>query len=283
MEDNLFDKIYALRISLMDTYYDETKIIYYIKQNLFQYDNINTDEKLNDIIINFYKKYDIDITTIDFSKLNIIGQTNTEFYNPEIEYFNNFINIYNNLINTTIEDELDENVENDLFNSNLDSDGDINSSNNDTEIDTDYNNDSNSQEQNIDSNSQEQNIVSNSFNNHNITQVTNISPNRFLDIIDIFTQALNNSQTYEQEMEDVLVTLDDNDYNNLIKIKYSDLKENKEKKCSICIDEYKDDDDIIVLPCKHYFHKNCVQEWLKEYNYKCPICRKECGKSKYNL
>ena len=112
MEDNLFDKIYALRISLMDTYYDETKIIYFIKQNLYKYDNITTDDQLNMVIINFYKQYDIDITTIDFTKLNVVSSNNSLInneLNSEIEYLNNFINIYNSFINHTniiIDDEI---------------------------------------------------------------------------------------------------------------------------------------------------------------------------------
>ena len=32
--------------------------------------------------------------------------------------------------------------------------------------------------------------------------------------------------------------------------------------------------DIIELDCKHKFHKNCIMEWVNEYDYKCPICGK---------
>ena len=31
------------------------------------------------------------------------------------------------------------------------------------------------------------------------------------------------------------------------------------------------------------FHTDCVTHWLKEYNYKCPICREECGQAKYHI
>ncbi|KAI2618821.1 hypothetical protein GGR54DRAFT_143984 [Hypoxylon sp. NC1633] len=42
--------------------------------------------------------------------------------------------------------------------------------------------------------------------------------------------------------------------------------------CTICIDEVQAGDEAIVLPCKHWFHEQCVVLWLKQHNT-CPICR----------
>ncbi|KAI0380076.1 hypothetical protein F5Y04DRAFT_105724 [Hypomontagnella monticulosa] len=42
--------------------------------------------------------------------------------------------------------------------------------------------------------------------------------------------------------------------------------------CTICIDEMKVGDEAVVLPCKHWFHEQCVVLWLKQHNT-CPICR----------
>jgi hypothetical protein len=42
--------------------------------------------------------------------------------------------------------------------------------------------------------------------------------------------------------------------------------------CTICIDEMKKGEDVVILPCKHWFHEQCVVMWLKEHNT-CPICR----------
>ncbi|KAI8656635.1 RING-type domain-containing protein [Fusarium sp. Ph1] len=42
--------------------------------------------------------------------------------------------------------------------------------------------------------------------------------------------------------------------------------------CTICIDEMKEGDMATFLPCKHWFHEDCVVLWLKEHNT-CPICR----------
>lgn len=42
--------------------------------------------------------------------------------------------------------------------------------------------------------------------------------------------------------------------------------------CTICIDSIHKGDEVVVLPCKHWFHGECVTMWLKEHNT-CPICR----------
>ena len=43
--------------------------------------------------------------------------------------------------------------------------------------------------------------------------------------------------------------------------------------CSICLDDYSDPEiKLNRLPCNHVFHKDCIQEWLKD-NDTCPECR----------
>ncbi|XVE64689.1 hypothetical protein DITRI_Ditri07aG0121300 [Diplodiscus trichospermus] len=44
--------------------------------------------------------------------------------------------------------------------------------------------------------------------------------------------------------------------------------------CSICLSEYQAKERIKTIPdCDHYFHADCIDEWLK-LNAACPICRK---------
>lgn len=47
-----------------------------------------------------------------------------------------------------------------------------------------------------------------------------------------------------------------------------------ENSCSICKDEFMVGNTCINLPCKHYFHKDCILPWLQEHN-SCPVCRFE--------
>ncbi|KAH8291333.1 hypothetical protein KR054_010614 [Drosophila jambulina] len=42
--------------------------------------------------------------------------------------------------------------------------------------------------------------------------------------------------------------------------------------CAICIEAYKPTDTIRILPCKHEFHKNCIDPWLIEHRT-CPMCK----------
>lgn len=43
--------------------------------------------------------------------------------------------------------------------------------------------------------------------------------------------------------------------------------------CSVCMDDVTVGDEVVLLPCKHWFHQECASVWLKEHNT-CPICRK---------
>ena len=44
------------------------------------------------------------------------------------------------------------------------------------------------------------------------------------------------------------------------------------KNCVICLEDFKNKDKAIILPCIHLFHNNCIKNWLKKQN-SCPICK----------
>lgn len=43
--------------------------------------------------------------------------------------------------------------------------------------------------------------------------------------------------------------------------------------CSICFDDYAQDQQLRVLPCFHKFHRHCIEKWLSE-KQTCPVCQK---------
>ncbi|OMJ80456.1 hypothetical protein SteCoe_19256 [Stentor coeruleus] len=55
-----------------------------------------------------------------------------------------------------------------------------------------------------------------------------------------------------------------------------DMKILGEAICPIDLEEFKDNDDVVITPCKHIFHPECLKEWIeKAENIQkgCPICK----------
>ncbi|KAI9748961.1 MAG: hypothetical protein M1815_002839 [Lichina confinis] len=51
------------------------------------------------------------------------------------------------------------------------------------------------------------------------------------------------------------------------------LDDTGKAECSICMDEVPVGEEIMNLPCGHWFHEQCGTTWLREHDT-CPICRK---------
>ncbi|KVH91340.1 Zinc finger, RING/FYVE/PHD-type [Cynara cardunculus var. scolymus] len=52
--------------------------------------------------------------------------------------------------------------------------------------------------------------------------------------------------------------------------------------CCICLAKYANNDELRELMCTHFFHKNCVDKWLK-INASCPLCKTQVGETVFNL
>lgn len=48
-----------------------------------------------------------------------------------------------------------------------------------------------------------------------------------------------------------------------------DMEENL---CSICMDSFRENQEIGKLGCNHFFHKECIEKWFERKNT-CPTCR----------
>ena len=55
--------------------------------------------------------------------------------------------------------------------------------------------------------------------------------------------------------------------------------EEKIERCAICVEDFQDGDSLRVLPCEHYFHRQCVDEWLINHSAVCPLCKYEVPRS----
>jgi hypothetical protein len=59
----------------------------------------------------------------------------------------------------------------------------------------------------------------------------------------------------------------------------SSSRDEEELTCAICLEEFKDNESVVALPCKaHSFHPSCIQQWLK-VNSVCPECRFNVSKN----
>ena len=43
-------------------------------------------------------------------------------------------------------------------------------------------------------------------------------------------------------------------------------------KCLICLEYYEDQENVKTLPCMHYFHKVCIENWFNR-GRTCPVCK----------
>ena len=79
------------------------------------------------------------------------------------------------------------------------------------------------------------------------------------------------SNTQEYNMND---NMNDNETSllSLNSIDYNICVDSNQKKCSICLEDYQQNDKISILKCDHIFHNECIKKWLNN-NGTCPFCR----------
>jgi hypothetical protein len=43
-------------------------------------------------------------------------------------------------------------------------------------------------------------------------------------------------------------------------------------RCAVCYTEYAPDEEVRALPCLHFYHRECIDQWLLHHRM-CPICK----------
>lgn len=237
--DNLLNRIVEIRQSLFGT--RETDILRQMRNILREEATNRVDRQIRD----FYENnnfFDSDEYTVN-NELgffdNLIDNNYENIFNSFLGHFNNFRNIINN-------DNITENINirTAAFNSTIERMDDGN-----------YRQIYEFTNENGETMRQE------------ITSEDDIFPS-FVNLISNFNR---------NEMSDVPIVITNEDFNKLNRIKYESNMQLDD--CVICMDNYINNDIVIDLPCHHKFHEKCIENWLKNNSYKCPICRAPTGKS----
>ncbi len=97
----------------------------------------------------------------------------------------------------------------------------------------------------------------------------------FSDYFEQFDNLLETTLNSENEMdfEDVKVVLTNDEFNKISK-EYK-IDKSIHKDCTICMEVLCENESVNILPCGHYYHKECIKTWLCNENVKCPICRSD--------
>ncbi|KAM0677356.1 hypothetical protein BDAP_002038 [Binucleata daphniae] len=104
---------------------------------------------------------------------------------------------------------------------------------------------------------------------HNFAEYTNTR----------FTERLNESfSTLFSLFQSVLYrnkikVLSKKDLKKIKLVKY--VPKNEKEECSVCIEDFKKNENVRLLDCSHFFHSKCVDKWFLNESNQCPICRKD--------
>lgn len=112
----------------------------------------------------------------------------------------------------------------------------------------------------------------------------NDTPLSIRDLIDLLLPNQQSEHSIYQPMNDVPLVLTNEALENLIELPYDLIKNTQrfklDNKCSICLSQFDENHNInkyTTVPCTHIFHSDCIKTYLSTYNYRCPICRHQCG------
>ena len=114
---------------------------------------------------------------------------------------------------------------------------------------------------------------------HNLNNVRNIS-DRLRSVVEReeedFSDSLRSVEEGEEEVESIYNPLNEDIIKSLPIIKLKDISKLSENKtnCIICMENFKEGDNTISLPCIHIYHEKCIKDWFKRQNF-CPICKFE--------
>jgi len=89
-----------------------------------------------------------------------------------------------------------------------------------------------------------------------------------------FLQSFINN-TFNDRQPKYKSVLDPDNKCELKKVTFNENQEQLNHSCPITMKKFKNGDIITILPCKHLFETESIEEWLLNNQAKCPVCRHE--------
>jgi hypothetical protein len=284
------NELFAIRLQLEEEMTDEISIIQEMKLYLSR-KNLS-HQQMNQEIITFYQNYGINFSLQEIDAVpvpsiqNILNFPLFSFENLMPLNLNIPPNPYNLPQNQSDEQNNEEQIENDDEEDNQEEND---NGEEDNQVENQEIEEIESEEEEDDSLPNADNAILqffNQINNQTNPQPPHVILNQMLNILNQgnvqfqFQILPQNNVNAVPLFQDVVTTLDDKE---LEEIKEEELTEDIEDICPISMTEFKKGTKVIKLPCSHMFESNCIKEYLKNYNYKCPVCKKEVGKGHANL
>ncbi|KAK2665924.1 hypothetical protein Ddye_004498 [Dipteronia dyeriana] len=59
---------------------------------------------------------------------------------------------------------------------------------------------------------------------------------------------------------------------NIYAEKLKEKDNNDGKNCAVCLEDFEPREKVMLTPCNHMFHEECIVPWIKS-NGQCPVCR----------
>ena len=241
--EEFYSYLFAVRIALQDRYENESDIIIELKKYLLDIGEL--PDTISQTLYNFYQHFGINIQLNTIEQISII---NTQIFN----------NILGFILNNSNESEDNESSSESFTTIQVLSNGQTYTINSQSNL--------------LETSNEQVNTSSTVYSHNNMISLLNTIINELGNQID--------SDPITSSFQDVIVTVDDSDLEKLISTK---LESKLDIDCSICMGNMDKDDMSTELKCSHIFHTDCIKPYLQQYNYKCPICRTEVGKAKYNM
>ena len=109
----------------------------------------------------------------------------------------------------------------------------------------------------------------------NSTQIDGLPVCRFSAVKKISTAAAAGEKKQQEEEGGEVVLGELNQIATSVLDKEQEKEEKEEdEQCAVCRLEFEDDDEVKVLRCGHYYHPECIGQWL-ERKKNCIICNKD--------